>query len=162
MKKSFLLVLCCLTYIHAYSQVNHTTNLYKKIKTLDSLLFNIGFNQCDISQFEKLVSENFEFYHDKGGTFLSKETFIKSIKECDHSPYKHRRELIESSLEIFPLEKSNVLYGAVETGIHRFYERKNDGPEQPGSTSKFTHLWLLENGEWKLSRVLTYDHLVKK
>ena len=35
------------------------------IMSRDSLLFNIGFNTCDVSQFENLLSNNFEFYHDK-------------------------------------------------------------------------------------------------
>ncbi|HRG53914.1 MAG TPA: nuclear transport factor 2 family protein [Bacteroidia bacterium] len=163
MKKLIPFILCCMSTIHLSGQIEHSSDLYKKLKTLDSLLFNIGYSQCDMKQFQNILSEDFEFYHDKGGSFNSKAAFIKSIDEglCNPSPYKHRRELLEGSLEVYSMEKSGVLYGAVQMGVHRFFESKNNGPEHLGSTAKFTHLWLLENGEWKLSRVLSYDHQVK-
>ena len=44
------------------AQVEKSSKLFKTLKSKDSLLFNIGFNTCDISQFEKLVSNDFEFY----------------------------------------------------------------------------------------------------
>jgi hypothetical protein len=50
-----------------FGQVDKTSALYKTIKEKDSLLFNIGFNNCDIKQFESRISENFEFYHDQAG-----------------------------------------------------------------------------------------------
>jgi hypothetical protein len=40
-------------------------------------------------------------------------------------------------------------------GVHRFY------PLIKGKSNKnanFTHLWKKENGEWRLARVLSYDH----
>lgn len=163
MKKIVSFVLFTITTVHLSAQEPPTSDLYKKLKTLDSLLFDIGYSQCDIKQFQNILNEDFEMYHDKGGSFSSKAAFIKSIDEglCNPSPYKHRRELLEGSLVVYPLEKTNVLYGAVQMGVHRFYESKNGGPERLGSTAKFTHLWLLENGEWKLSRVMSYDHQVK-
>ena len=66
--------------ILANAQVEKSTELYKTIKEKDSLLFNIGFNNCDITQFKKLVSDNFEFYHDQGGITNSKAEFIQSIE----------------------------------------------------------------------------------
>ena len=163
MKKIVFLLLFTVTTIHLSAQQPQTSALYKKLKTLDSLLFNVGYSQCDIRQFQNILSDDFEMYHDKGGSFNSKEAFIKSMEEgCNpSSPYKHRRELLAGSLVVYPLEKKGVLYGAVQMGVHRFYESKSGGPEYFGSTAKFTHLWLLENGEWKLSRVMSYDHQVK-
>jgi hypothetical protein len=164
MKKTGLFILFFILGSSMHAQLAESDSLFKRIKTLDSLLFDIGFSKCDITQFENLISENFEFYHDKGGTFLSKEAFIKSIKEglCNPSPYKHRRELVKGSMEVYRLEKKGVLYGLIQMGVHRFYESKDNGPEYFGSTAKFTQLWLLENGEWKLSRILSYDHQVKE
>lgn len=148
-------------FIHsaAFSQVDTSSQLYKVLKTTDSLLFNIGFNTCDIRQFEDIVSDNFEFYHDKAGLTLSKQAFIASIKDglCK-LPYKPKRELIEGSLEVYPLEKDGVIYGAIQTGEHQFYALKKDKPEYVTSTAKFTHLWLLENGTWRLSRGFSYNH----
>lgn len=144
---------------HTFSQVERSSELFQIIKEKDSLLFDIGFNTCDIRQFEQLVSEDFEFYHDKGGITHSKQDFIASIKDglC-LSPYKSRRELIDSSLNVFPMERNGVLYGAVETGIHQFYEKNDNTVEHLSGIAQFSHLWLLENGEWMLSRCLSYDH----
>lgn len=48
----------------ASAQTDPNSNLYKTILSKDSLLFNIGFNTCDIAQFDSLLSEDFEFFHD--------------------------------------------------------------------------------------------------
>jgi hypothetical protein len=151
-----------LTTHSLFSQVAPSSDLFKTLKTHDSLLFEVGFNTCDITQFEKLVSDDFEFYHDKSGITATKADFITSIRDglCKMD-YKARRELVENSLEVYPLENNGVLYGAIQTGSHRFYEVKDVKPDQLTSVAKFTHVWLLENGTWKLSRGLSYDHKVK-
>jgi len=48
-----------------YAQVQNESELYKTILSKDSLLFNVGFNTCDISQFDILLAEDFEFSHAK-------------------------------------------------------------------------------------------------
>ena len=159
MKKHFILIFLLLFTILANAQVEKSSELYKTIKEKDSLLFNIGFNNCDIIQFKKLVSDNFEFYHDQGGITKSKSEFIQSIENglCKLD-YKPKRVLDVKSLEIFPLKKNGVLYGAIETGIHSFYAIEKKQEEYLTSIAKFTHLWMLENGNWKLSKGLSYDH----
>ena len=72
MKKYFLLINLLLLTTFITSQVKKSSKLYKTIKEKDSLLFNIGFNTCDITQFKNLVSDNFEFYHDQAGITNSK------------------------------------------------------------------------------------------
>lgn len=76
--------------MQSYSQVQHTVKLYQTLKEKDSLLFTVGFNTCDIDQFENLVSNNFEFYHDKAGITNSKAAFISGIKnglcKLDYQP----------------------------------------------------------------------------
>jgi hypothetical protein len=161
MKKALLTMIAPFTFVCAHAQTKDTTALFKELKAKDSLLFTAGYNNCDIAQFEKLVSDNFEFYHDEAGITSSKAEFIKGIKEglCKLS-YKPYRKLIESSLVVYPLKKKGVLYGAVQEGVHEFYAIEKDKPRYLTSTAKFTMVWLLENGEWKLSRVLSYDHVV--
>lgn len=143
----------------ANAQVEKSSELYKTIKEKDSLLFNIGYNNCDITQFKKLVSDNFEFYHDQGGITNSKSEFIQSIENglCKLD-YKPKRVLDEKTLEIFPLNNNGVLYGAIETGTHNFYAIEKNKDEYLTSAAKFTHLWIIENGNWKLSKGLSYDH----
>ncbi len=126
----------------------------------DSLLFDIGFNTCDIKQFENLYTEDFEFYHDKD-SISDKARFLKTFQNGICSPtrkYNYRRELINGSTEIYPLYKNGVLYGAIQMGTHRFYESSTGNAEQAGSFAKFTHLWLLKNKDWKLARSLSYNH----
>jgi CubicO group peptidase (beta-lactamase class C family) len=150
-----------------FSQEEKNSELYKIIMSRDSLLFNIGFNTCDISQFENLFSDQFEFFHDRDGV-SNKAEFLHNLKNglcISPATYQSRRELVEGSTEIYPLYKKGVLYGAIQTGIHRFYEtsaakgesllKKN---ERLGDTARFTHVWILKNGTWKLQRSLSYDH----
>ncbi len=163
MKQIFIVLFLLVPYAASFSQVARTSELYKTLKINDSLLFNIGYNERDIKPFEDLISENFEFYHDEGGATLSKAAFISSIKDgLFKLDYRPRRELDESSLEVYPLYKKGVLYGAIQTGIHRFYAIEKNKPEYLTSTAKFTNVWLLENGNWKLSRILSYDHVKPK
>jgi hypothetical protein len=63
-------------------------------------------------------------------------------------------------MEIFLLKNNDTLYGTGQTGIHTFYETSAGKSKQLRSTARFTHLWLLENNNWKLKRVLSYDHKV--
>lgn len=150
-----------------FSQEEKNSELYKTIMSRDSLLFNVGFNTCNIQQFEDLLSEQFEFFHDKGG-ISNKTEFLHNLKNglcISPTTYQSRRELIDGSTEIYPLYKKGVLYGAIQTGIHRFYETsaaKNEPllkkNEILGDIARFTHVWTLENGVWKLKKSLSYDH----
>ena len=159
MKKYFLLFHIVLLSIVVSAQTEKSTELYQIIKEKDSLLFNLGFNNCDISQFENLVSEKFEFYHDQSGITNSKSAFINSIQNglCKLN-YKPKRVLVENSLEVYPLKNNGTLYGAIETGIHHFYAIEKDSSEYLTSIAKFSHIWILENGNWKLNKGLSYDH----
>ncbi|MGE0882289.1 MAG: nuclear transport factor 2 family protein [Blastocatellales bacterium] len=159
MKITFLLLVLLLALTDINAQSKEDSELFKTLKAKDELLFNQGFNNCDINQLENLVGDNFEFYHDQSGITDSKEAFIKSIRDgiCKLS-YKPRRELVEGSLEVYPLKNNGVLYGAIQSGKHRFYAIEKDKPEYLTSEARFTHLWKLEEGEWKLIRVLSYAH----
>lgn len=159
MKKTLLCSILFLSSITLFSQVEKTSELFKTLKSKDSLLFNIGFNKCDISQFENLVSDNFEFYHDTAGITDSKSDFISMFRDglCKMS-YKAIRKLDEDSLQVYPLKKDGQIYGALQTGIHRFYALENDKPEYFTSIAKFTNVWILDENIWKLSRSLSYDH----
>lgn len=142
----------------AYGQTDEAT-LFNILKQQDSLLFSVGFNTCDTSQFERLLSSDFEFYHDEGGITLSKRAFIQGFRTnvCGLN-YRARRVLQEGTLEVYPLRQNGVLYGAVQTGIHRFYALRPGEPEQFTSRAKFTHVWILEGGSWRLTRGLSFDH----
>ena len=39
--------------------------------------------------------------------------------------------------------------------------QQNEGEDtRKTNTARFTHLWIIENGAWKLKRVLSYDHQI--
>lgn len=134
----------------AYAQPAKESELFQLLKEKDNQMFNVGFNHCNIEQLEELTYEDFEFYHDKDGITSSKKAFLKVVKEdlCGSGKNVISRVLNENSLEVFPMYKGDKLYAAMQTGVHSF----------GNSTAKFMHLWLLDNEEWKLSRVMSYDH----
>jgi CubicO group peptidase (beta-lactamase class C family) len=155
-------LICILLLLNAYTgnaRAHDPGKLFREIKVCDSLLFDIGFNTCDLSKFEQIVSVDFEFYHDISGMTGTKEAFIASIRDglCK-TPGISRRVLVDSTLEVFPLNKNGKLYGAVQTGVHLFYEQNNQHKERLSSTAKFMHVWRMENGAWRLARVVSYDH----
>jgi CubicO group peptidase (beta-lactamase class C family) len=154
---SSLVIVSLLCFQAAWAQ--SSSDLFRVLKMKDSLLFQLGYNNCDIQQFGELISDNFEFYHDEAGMMSSKTTFISSVRDglCK-LPYKPSRELEESSLKVYPLQKNGVLYGAMQTGTHRFYAVEKNKPKYLTSTAKFTHVWMLMEGAWKLTRAYSYDH----
>lgn len=153
----FLLVMLMISIkLSAQIEVNKG-ELNQTILAKDSLLFAVGFNSCDIQQFENILSKKFSFYHDQTGT-SNKKQFIKTLKSglcADPTNYQSTRVLRSTS--VYPLLENGSIYGAVQEGIHCFYEG-----ELKRSTAKFTHLWLLEKGEWKLVKALSFDHQVDK
>lgn len=156
-KKILLNFIIAITFsINSDAQVDKNSDLYKTILSKDSLLFNVGFNTCDIKQFDILLSENLKFYHDKDG-ISDKKKFLFDLKNglCESPETRQvKRFLVKESTEIFPLYKNGVLYGAVHNGEHIFTEERES---QPG-IAKFTNVWQLENGEWKLVTSFSFDH----
>ena len=135
MKYFSLTILACQLLISAFAQ-SAKNELFELLRKKDSLLFDIGFNQCDLGQTAKLVSENLEFYHDQGGITLGKKAFLESIRTglCrDTANYRSRRELISGSLQVFPLASDGKLYGAIQMGEHRFFEKPKGQPERSAS-----------------------------
>ena len=103
-------------------QVNKKSELYKIIISKDSLLFNIGFNTCDISQFENLLSEKFEFFHDKDSISYKKE-FLHNLRNglcISPKTYQSRRELLPESTEIYPLFIKEKLFTFTTRAVSTF------------------------------------------
>lgn len=144
----------------SFGQVEKDSDLYKKLKSRDSLLFDRGFNKCKISEFQDFVSNDLEFYHDQAGITTNKEDFLKAVKNniCGNADKKPIRRLREESLEVFPLYQNGALYGAIQKGIHDFFIKEPNKDLYQTGTARFTHLWIKENNEWILKRVLSYDH----
>ncbi|WP_213280158.1 serine hydrolase [Chryseobacterium indologenes] len=166
MTKSAQLILPFLILIMSivHAQTEKTDPLYKTIISKDSLFFSAGYNTCNIGKMESMLSDGFEFYHDKGG-FEDKKKFIIDFKNglCK-SPetYQLKRVLVDKSTEIYPMYKEGKIYAAIQNGDHLFYEKIGDQAEKLVGEAKFTHLWILENAEWKLKNSLSFDHHPKQ
>ena len=135
------------------------TELFYLLKTKDSLMFELSYNQLDTSILEELATDDIEFYHDQGGATFTKTDFINGMKSLSDLSYKARRELKKGSTEVFPLYKNGVLYAAILKGEHRFFAKEpNEKPEYLTSTAKYTVLWILQEDKWKMSRIFSYNH----
>lgn len=149
--------------IHGRLEVNQNetvnSELYDLLKRKDSLMFELSYNQLDTSILEELATEDIEFYHDQGGATYTKLEFINGMKSLGKLTYKARRELVKGSTEVFPMYKNGELYAAILKGEHKFYAKEFiDKPEYFTSRAKYTILWVIQNDEWKMSRIYSYDH----
>ncbi|MPS72705.1 MAG: DUF4440 domain-containing protein [Chryseobacterium sp.] len=153
----FLILLFPIGNLNA--QIDKSSPLFLELKKQDSIFFERGFNGCDIAYLEKSVDDNLKFYHDNGG-FQDKKLFLERTKQniCGNPNQKPIRKVIENSLEVFPLYNNGELYGAIQTGEHRFYIREKDKEDVLGGQAKFTSVWTKKNGNWVMSDVLSYDH----
>lgn len=156
MKRIVILLLISFT---ANAQVNRDSDLFKDLKRQDSTFFERSFNQCDVVYLKNHTMDDLKFYHDQSG-FQDKTAFLKNIQTyiCHGGANKPIRHVDAGSLQVFPLYNQGKLYGAIQHGIHYFYLREKGKEDVHTSTAKFTHVWVLDNGAWKLSEALSYDH----
>jgi hypothetical protein len=163
-KKIFLIVLTILTFCIACtsSKKNSGSNthpnspapdeLFNEISHMDSIMFN-AFNAHDLEKLKTTFSENLEFYHDKGGLADFDQTMknFKSLFEKNRNTGL-RRDIVKGSLEVYPIKD----YGAVEICLHRFCHVEND--KNDCGVFKNIMIWQNNNGTWKVTRVISYDH----
>jgi hypothetical protein len=126
---------------------------YIQVKALDQKLFQ-AYNACDLVTLSDMVDENLEFYHDKGGLSVGRAEFLASIK--NNICHKVRRELLATTLEVYPLAK----YGAIELGEHTFCNMAETPvcKDETNGVGKFFMLWQKQGDQYRLTRVISYDH----
>jgi hypothetical protein len=139
-----------------------TKALYDQIASADAELFDALFNKCDPDRLARIVTDDIEFIHDKWGqTSKSKTEFVDGIRkmcarQASGDDYRARRELV--SMTVHPLNN----YGVMQMGEHRFYRLTPGKPEELIETGSFIDLWKQVDGQWKLYRVISYDHRLTK
>jgi hypothetical protein len=118
-----------------------------------------AYNTCDTTAQRQFLAEDVEFYHDKGGITLGAEALMATIKAnlCSEGS-RLRRAAVDGTVQVFPLRSQGVVYGAILSGEHLFYLREKGKPERLDGQARFTHLWLLRDGTWRMARILSYDH----
>ena len=133
---------------------------FNEIAAADQALFSAFFDRCDVEALSKMVTDDLEMFHDKNGYMTkSGKEFLDGIaatcaRQKTGEDYRARRELVPGTLKVYPLNN----YGAVEIGVHKFYQLLPGKPEKLVEVSQFTHIWKKEESGWKLARVLSYDH----
>ncbi|MEX2235403.1 MAG: nuclear transport factor 2 family protein [Cyclobacteriaceae bacterium] len=129
-----------------------TQTLTKEISHMDSVLF-YAFNTCDVNLSKSLFTKDLEFYHDTGGLTNYSQNVNSIVQRCNGET-KVRRELVKGSLKVFPIKD----FGAIEIGSHSFYYTESGQEEKLDGTFKFVHVWQFIDGNWRISRVISYDH----
>jgi Domain of unknown function (DUF4440) len=124
--------------------------LYNEIAHMDSVIFGY-FNTQQFEPFKALFTKDLEWFQDNDG-LVPYNTVFKNFKTTFNKPFKLSRQLVSGSLEVHPIKN----YGAIEIGVHQFKHIEN-GKEETG-TFKFVMLWQKKDGQWKISRVISYDH----
>ena len=127
--------------------------LFEKIKALDTAFFD-AYNKCEIAKMESHFTEDVEFYHQKHGVLTNRKSVMAALSTslCGDKNNKVRRELVEGSLKVYPIEN----YGALVVGEHRFFLTQAGQTEKLDGIGMFTNLWQFKDGEWRMSRVFSY------
>lgn len=120
--------------------------LHNEIAKMDSVFFT-AYNKCDMKTQATILSEDLEFFHDKGGLATSKKGILESLEKniCN----KVTRTLIKGSIEVYPIHN----YGAVQIGYHKFFNKLE--PNAKSIPSKFITIWKKEKNGWKITRVIS-------
>jgi len=124
--------------------------LFNKIANLDSLLF-AAYNSKNLDLMKNYFTSDLEWYQDNGG-LIGFEKVFENFNSILNRDYDLKKSLIKESLEVHLIEG----YGAIEIGMHQFKHIEN-GKLEIG-TFKFLMIWKNDNENWKISRVVSYDH----
>ena len=116
--------------------------LFDELARLDSLLFDAFFVKCDAQKTNSFFTDDLEFYHDITG--LKKGQAARDAFQFCPRDNGGTRTLVEGSLRVYPIKD----YGAIQMGVHRFGQTE----------AKFVHVWKRTNGEWRITRVFSFDH----
>jgi uncharacterized protein (TIGR02246 family) len=136
--------------VPSLESIQSQAELDRVITALDAALFD-AYNRCDLEKFASFFVDDVEFYHDQGGVTLGREKLTESVKKniCG----KTTRELVPGTLQVYYMKG----YGAIEMGVHRFHHPGHEDTEGVGE-GRFIHLWRYQDGAWKITRVMSYDH----
>jgi len=127
-----------------------SSELYKEMELADSILFQ-AFNRQDMITFKAMFTEDLEWFQDNDG-LIPYKTIFENFGNTFKNENKLSRVLVKGSLEVHPIKD----YGAIQIGSHQFRHFEN-GKEEVG-TFKFLMIWNKKDGNWKISRVVSYDH----
>ncbi len=134
-------------------------NWEAEVRSFDARYWK-AFNDCDMASMATFNTSDLEFYHDVGGVSYGRARFEKALKNniCSNPEVRLRRAAVADSVKVFPLRERGVLYGAIVSGEHQFYNKAKGKDEELTGQARFTHVLLVKKGVWQVSRVLSFDH----
>ena len=151
--RSALLILlvvgqCAAGHIASAQSPAEDAALTNTIAALDAKVFD-AYNRCDLATFGSYFVPKVEFYHDTGGATFDRKTVIDNTRKyiCN----KVRRELLSATFKVYPIKG----FGAIVEGEHRFCEVATGNCE---GIAKFLMIWHNKNGNWQLTKVVSYGH----
>ena len=122
------------------------------IAAQDHAVFD-AFNGCSDPAQLQAHADHFapdvEFYHDTGGVTWTRDAMIGNTAK--YACGRYTRELVAGSLRVYPVKD----FGAISQGVHRFCQvdtGRCDGE------ADFSMVWRLRDGQWQVTRVLSYGH----
>lgn len=122
------------------------------VAALDAAVFD-AFNRCsDPAQLERharYFAEDVEFYHDTGGVTWTREAMLEGTRR--HVCGQFTREIVPGTLRVYPIKD----FGAIAQGTHRFCPFASGRCE---GIAEFTMVWRFKEGDWQVTRVLSYGH----
>lgn len=132
-----------------------------QILDADKVLFDKGFNECDMDALKAIMRDDVVMIHDQAGVDEGKEAFLTPVREniCNGGPTKPLRTLDEHTTEVFPLYENGRLYGAIQNGLHSFYLKEGNKEPYLTNRARFSHLWWLESAGWSLKTAISFDHM---
>ncbi len=115
-----------------------------------------AFNRCDRAQMRALFTEDVEFYHDRTGATVRRSAVVKSLADgpCGTPGLHVRREVVAGSTSLDPVPG----FGAIVTGRHRFYAKRDGQAERLDGEARFAIVWKVAHGRAQISRVLSFGH----
>ena len=137
--------------------------LADEIRQADAELFR-AFDTCAVDTVRRYVADDFEMVHDKGGIVATsgaqfvQETVDKCKRQAEGTDFLSTRKLVPGTLKVYPIQQD----GAIATGTHTFYAVKAGEPDRLTETGQFTVFWKQVDGQWKMVRALSYDHVLAK
>lgn len=142
-----MLVLALAASVANAEDSTRSGQLFDELAAMDRELFEAAFVNCDREKFRSLFTEDAEFYHDRDGAMTGRQA--TELRGCPRDDGV-RRVLVEGSLEAYSIKD----FGAVQIGRHTFTRDGEEGTE----VAQFVHLWRYSDGQWRLARVLSFDH----
>jgi CubicO group peptidase (beta-lactamase class C family)/pimeloyl-ACP methyl ester carboxylesterase len=140
---------------HHPGSTHEPDSLLATIAELDERYFD-AYNTCDLSTLGDLHARDLEAYHDIRGGPADWDAYMQGLAErlCGQ-PVRVRRELAPGTLQAHALAG----FGALHMADHRFYQIDAEGVERPGGSGRMIAVWQNTEGDWKISRLISYDHV---